>query len=307
MNLLETRMAYQTGQLNKPEFIDAMHVLHTRLFEYSEYLHDTDIASIEITDAQVLITSRSTGIRMICDKSNKRAAPIEILNFGSYEKDYSNMMLRLSEPNFCIFDIGANIGWYTLLIAKTFRAAKVHAFEPLPETYNTLVKNIEINHALNVCLHNFGFWDSAGKIIFYFPAGGSDNASAANLSGRDDVYCFECQVRTIDDFVSENTLNVDLIKCDVEGAELLVLKGGIRTIRLHKPILFAEMLRKWSAKFNYHPNEIITLLNKFGYHCYTVRGNCLQEFDRMTDSTLDTNFCFLHREKHALQISSLVL
>ena len=93
-------------------------------------------------------------------------------------------------------------------------------------------------------------------------------------------------------------MTVDFIKCDVEGAELLVFKGGLNTIKRDKPIIFSEILRKWSAMFNYDPNEIFDLFKSEGYLAFTVNTNVLLPFCRMDESTVETNFFFLHAEKH---------
>lgn len=63
--------------------------------------------------------------------------------------------------------------------------------------------------------------------------------------------------KKMDDWNKENNIYPDFIKCDVEGAELLVLKGGEETLKSKKPVIFIELIRKWAQKFNYHPNEVI--------------------------------------------------
>jgi hypothetical protein len=67
---------------------------------------------------------------------------------------------------------------------------------------------------------------------------------------------------------------------------------------INKQLIFTEMLRKWSAKFNSHPNEIIDLLSGIGYRCFATRENHLIEIFSMDESTIETNFFFLHSEKH---------
>jgi hypothetical protein len=113
------------------------------------------------------------------------------------------------------------------------------------------------------------------------------------------VQTFQCQVRTLDSFTAETGTRVDFIKCDVEGAELLVFQGGIETIRRDKPVVLSEILRKWSAKFNYDPNEIFALFREIGYQVYTAHGGKLVEFGLMDENTIPTNYFFLHPEKHA--------
>jgi hypothetical protein len=71
--------------------------------------------------------------------------------------------------------------------------------------------------------------------------------------------------------------------------------------------VFAEMLRKWSEKFNYHPNEIIELFRSIGYGCFHVTNNKLKEIAEMTDETIETNFFFLHLEKHVNELNELLL
>lgn len=303
MSLFEVKAKYQTGVLAKAQYIDEMHVLHHALFEYADFMTATDMARIEITDHQVVMVSRASGVKIICDRFNKRLAPLEILNFGAYEKIDSDMILRLIKPGDIVLDVGANIGWYALNIARLTSAAQVLAFEPVPTTFAALQANIQLNQVTNITALNLGFSDHAGEAVFYFPPGGSDNASAANLSEREDVQTARCQMTTVDEFAAARQLSINFIKCDVEGAELLVFQGAVETLRRSRPIIFTEMLRKWSAKFNYHPNDIIKLLSELGYRCFTAKGARLMEFLKMDDTTLETNFFFLHVDQHAAEIS----
>src|SRR5262249_23837472 len=98
----------------------------------------------------------------------------------------------------------------------------------------------------------------------------------------------------------------DFIKMDVEGAELMVIRGGRETINRAKPKIFAEMLRKHAATFHYHPNDIIDFLATEGYRCFTARAGRVEEFLRMDEETIETNFVFLHADRHATSISQLL-
>jgi hypothetical protein len=81
-----------------------------------------------------------------------------------------------------------------------------------------------------------------------------------------------------------------------------VFQGGKKTIQNDLPIVFSEILRKWSAKFNYDPNEIFQFFYALNYQAFTVRGGVLLPFQAMNEETLETNFFFLHRIKHATLI-----
>lgn len=180
------------------------------------------------------------------------------------------------------------------------------AFEPIPSTFDQLKENVKINNLNNIKIYNFGFSNREAELTFYLEPEASVSASAANISNKSDVEKVLCLVKKLDDFVNNYGIKPDFIKCDVEGAELHVYQGGIETINRYKPIIFTEMLRKWSAKFNYHPNQIIDLLSDIGYKCFVVKDKYLSEIYKINDDTLETNFFFLHMNKHASQIFNLV-
>jgi FkbM family methyltransferase len=306
MNINETRDSYLIGDISKPEYIKKMYQKHHyMLFEYAEYIRQTNISSIEILDDKVIFSSRDKGIKMISPKGEHRVAPIETLNFLDYESSDSEMIMRLISPDDCIIDIGANMGWYSINIAKTFPNSMVYAFEPIPKTYSYLLQNIEINQINNIKSFQFGLSNEQKDLTFYFYPEGGVNASLANVSEREDVELINCHVERLDDFTKSNNLKVNFIKCDVEGAEIFAFRGGIETIKRDQPIVFTEMLRKWAAKFNYHPNEIITLFSELGYQCFVTANDKLVEFFIMDENTVETNFFFLHHEKHANKIKNL--
>lgn len=303
MNKLnKIKLDYQNGSITKAQFIQLMHEVHAGLFEYADFLKKTDIKKIEISDGLVIMTSRKADIKMICDKDDKRIAPIEILNFNNYEENDFKLVLKLIKNNFSVFDIGANFGWYSLNIAHYFPDCKVYSFEPILRTFNYLVDNIKLNNSKNIKLYNFGFSNEEKEIIFYYHPMESGNASLVNLSDSNKTEETKCLVKKMDDFIGEIDKRVDFIKCDVEGAELLVFQGAINSIEKYKPIIFTEILRKWSKKFNYQPQDIIDLLLKIGYYCFVSNGGRLKKIDIIDDNTQETNFFFLHSEKHSEEI-----
>ena len=127
------------------------------------------------------------------------------------------------------------------------------------------------------------------------------------MNNRDDVNVSKCKVTTLDEFTEKFSLKLDFIKCDVEGAELLVFKGGEKTIARELPIIFSEILRKYSSKFNYNPNDIFTFFRSLGYRAFTVKEEYLTEFKEMDESTIETNFFFLHEFKHSNKIKKFCI
>lgn len=299
ISLNKTISQYKQGIIDKQTYIQTMYdEHHATLFDYAGYLAKTNIKKIEIENGQVIMTSRDHGIQIACMEKDFRIAPIETLNFLDYEKHESDMMENLISDGENFFDIGANIWWYSINIAALRRQSSIYCFEPIPKTYANLQQNIKLNSIDNISAHNFWFSDQTGEFTFYYYPEWSGNASSANVTGRTDLETVKCKVRTLDDFTAETKIRVDFIKCDVEGAEFFVFKGAINTIARDKPVIFSEILRKWSAKFNYNPNEIFDLFRAQGYEAFTVNGKYLSKFWSMDENTIETNFFFLNLEKH---------
>ena len=301
--LNEIKLSYKNGLITKAQYITQMHEVHQDLFGYSAYIKDTDIQKIEISDDLVIMTSRMDGIRMVCDKDDERIAPIEILNFNHYEENDFSMVLGLIKNGSSVFDIGANFGWYSLNVAKRFPDCKIYSFEPIPKTFGYLKANVDLNGFNNININNFGFADEEKEISFYYYPAGSGNASLANLSELSNQEEVRCSIKKLDDYMEKNAAAaIDFIKCDVEGAELLVFKGGLKSIEKYKPIIFTELLRKWAKKFNYHPNEVVELLQGMGYVCFVSSEGKLKKINAIDDLTVETNFFFLHADKHSDEI-----
>src|SRR3989344_7668310 len=206
-SMSSTQKRFIDGACAKPDYINEMYdQFHSQLFEYAEWLAGTNVGSIEISDGKVVMTSRDSGVKIVCPKLDKRVAPVEILNFGEYELIDSNMILELVEAGSCVLDIGANMGWYALNIAKLKPDTTVHAFEPLISTYAALTENVRLNGLTNIHTYNYGFSSKKQDLEFFFYPEGSGNASSANLSGRDDVQKVVCHVEVLDEALPELNL-----------------------------------------------------------------------------------------------------
>lgn len=311
MNIKKTKNEYKEQKISKGNFIDKMHEFHRVLIDFSENLKDTEIAKIEIYDYKVIFTSRATdyhpgGCKFFVDIVDKRITPVDTFNFDIYEKDDSEMLFKLVNEGDTIFDIGANIGWYSNHLAKQFPNSIIHSFEPIPETFNQLSANTELNRATNIRLNNLALSSKKEKLFFYYSPTVTGASSSKNITENHNMTKLELETETIDNFMIANSITkLDFIKCDVEGAEYFVYQGGFETFKKHKPIIFSEMLRKWSAKFGYHPNDIIEYFLQFGYECYISSNGKLNLINQIDEDTVETNFFFLHPIEHADKIKKL--
>lgn len=286
---------FTEGKISKKDLITKLHYFHSILFEYSKNLNDTQIKKIIIEDNKVLFNLNNDLVFEI-DEFDKRTAGIESFNFDTYEPELSDILLKLSSQCEYVFDVGANIGWYSLHFSIN-KKTKIYSFEPISAIYEQLNKNIRLNNKKNINTFNIALSDNQGDVEFFYDPRNATASSEKNILDSN-IKPVKCKQVSLDFFMKKNKIRkIDLIKCDVEGAEIKVIKGGLNSINLHKPVIFLEMLRKWSAKFDYHPNDIINLLRKLDYECYSV-GEKIISINEISESTIPTNFMFLNRIKH---------
>lgn len=295
------KLAAEGGEISREDFWLLMQEWHLALRAYQELIGGGDVSAIEIVPEELRVVT-AAGIKLVWHPEDLRTAPNILINTGTYEPVESAALMRAATGASVICDIGANIGHYALNWAKVVApGGTIHAFEPVPSTYERLVRNVALNDAGDIVrVNKQGLGDERTIVTFHLPAfSGSGAASIKDLHPEEESVQVEAQVDTLDAYFDANGLDrCDLAKIDVEGAELLVVRGGMRTIVAHKPLLFIELLRKWSKPFGYHPNDVIALLGQIGYQCYCHEGLELRRFVEMTDETVQTNFFFAHPDRH---------
>ena len=282
---------------SKNDYIDHMYAtLHRPLEIAQEYLQDNAIESIHIYPDVLYYTERNNGIKLIFLPGDKRCYPLEIFNFGVYERKLRSTYLKLFQDCKSFLDIGANAGYYSILCRLHNPAAEIHAVEPLSTTYNLLLKQLDLNGIRDINTHQIAISNtSATTNIYYYPQGLGNTSLRIldqNLHSESEVVT----TITLDDLSNQYiTTPCDLIKCDVEGAERLVLQGGSNLLQQDLPVVHLELLRKWSKPYNYHPNDVVELLDSFGYAMYTVQyDDCPRRLKHITEDEEETNFFFVH-------------
>lgn len=138
------------------------------------------------------------------------------------------------KPGNSVLDIGANVGFYSILASrKVGSSGRVYAFEPVERNIRFLNRHIEINKATNVTVVDAACGREAGEAEFF--AGPNPAMGSLQKVGGES---FRVRIITIDEFVAAENISPDVIKIDVEGAELDVIIGAEQTLRRSRPVIF---------------------------------------------------------------------
>ena len=301
------RDAYEQGDLNREQFWQTMRDQHRRLAAYPPLLGKSEVAAIRVTDAGLTVELDS-GLKFFWNPENLREPVSVAVNHGTYEPFEGRLLARCAERASLAVDAGANIGWHAIRMAANMTCGRVVAYEPVGETAAMLHANIALNGlADRITVVCGGLADRAGSGELFLPSDtGHVGASLRNLHPDEAASRVVVRLSTLDEaFPADASESLDLLKCDVEGAELSVLQGGRAVIERHRPVLFLELLRKWSSAFGYHPNEVIEWTRTFGYECWAAGTERLRRCEVIDDSTSETNFLFALPERDAAMLAEV--
>lgn len=306
MTLSQLRRRYRQGELGKPQFIAEAMVLHRAFFAHAEALSGTDVHEVRVTPEGLCFTLGAERIRLWCPSGESRVVPVEVLNFGAYEPFETAVLDRLLPAAGDFIDAGASLGWHALRWAQRLPGVRVHAFEPVPGTCAWLARNVAENDlADRVAVHPLGLSNVEGAADFFVSPGQGINASLANVAAAADAQRVAGRVTRLDGFVHRQRIAPVFLKCDVEGAELLLLQGAEDLLAQHRPIVFAELLRKWCAPFGHHPNDVLALMAAHGYRAFALGDQRVRPIAAVDGATPETHYLFLHAGAHGAALHTL--
>ena len=205
-----------------------------------------------------------------------------------------------------IFDVGANIGIYSLISAKENPTANIFAFEPAPANVGRITKNLSLNQASKVQVQAVAVGNEKGSLTFTVPANNSISSVAsafeAHASSFDNLPQKQIEVPLInlDSFVQEKGTAPQLMKVDVELFEYEVLQGAEQMLRQHQPALMMELFHV-PSKIERNPKlqgvlqpdhnqRIETLLKNCGYHFYLISNKGLLKVNSLGHYPDNSNY-----------------
>jgi FkbM family methyltransferase len=222
-----------------------------------------------------------------------------IRQYGVWEKYCSEVMLELikKENNLMFIDIGANIGYFSLLMASN--SIECLSFEPIDENYLLFEKSIAENNFTNIKLFKVGLGESDCEKKFYIFPNNMGMCSSENKTIKDEKHSRIISIKPIDSYI-ELINKPSIVKIDVEEAELYVLKGMEKVLSSGKvKYLILEI-----SKYN---DELFDILNRHGYTTVVNIG-----FDPQNSSNPSNISChkienssYLQNENYFFSIFSL--
>lgn len=200
----------------------------------------------------------------------------QLLALGCFEKKDTEFLKTAIKQNWTCLDVGANIGYYTLLFSKLASQGKVYAFEPVPLNHHILKANTHLNNASNVFIENIALGTQAGRSRFFLSED-SGFSSFRNTKQQPVKQVIIVNVQALDNYIKDRQIRkVDFIKIDVEGAEKLILEGAKNVLQNLRPKMMLIELGKGNLKiYNETANSVIDFLKQYGYQPYNLKNNKL--------------------------------
>lgn len=177
-----------------------------------------------------------------------------------------------------VFDIGAHIGLVTLPIASTISAkGTVFAFEPGTSNRKFLEQHLRINEIKNVKVVADLIGEKSNNAADFYQSSSDSGMNTITETGRRKGYKHTVVRQiTLDEFCSLHQLQPQLMKIDVEGAELRVLKGAIKVLYQHKPTIFLSVHPRHITESGGSTEELEQFIEKIGYRVFDLDGNTVR-------------------------------
>ena len=213
-----------------------------------------------------------------------------IINSGIWENDSTNIVNRLVKPNDFVLDIGANIGYYTILFSKLVgKNGKVFAFEPTKDYYNVLKSNLKANNITNCESFQIGFSDKDEQLKIFL---GQHSASIYEIGDQKQIQSELINLMALNTFVLNNNIKkIDFIKIDVDGHEPRILEGAWESLEKFNPIILLEISHLHYLEAGFNAWDFYKTLKDKNYLIYSEK-NLLEIKDKTSFLIECANFAY---------------
>lgn len=225
-------------------------------------------------DQEILLCDFDKNLKLYVNLSDHIGS--QIFWYGRYSVDVLSLADRLLQRADVVLDVGANLGEFSVFAAKRVPDGVVHAFEPAQKLFSLARRNIEANGFNQAHVHGVGLSDHPGKFPIYKAttcgADGSVNDGLNSLFNGAGLEVSETiEVVRLDDWCGQHRVaRLDLIKMDIEGAELSALKGGEKILRRLKPKMIVEVNETTCQRAGYRSRDLVDYIVGLGYEILNI-------------------------------------
>lgn len=234
-------------------------------------------------------------IKCICYPNNSHFSTLVLYTIFP---EYGEMMMveKFLKKDDIFLDVGANIGAYSLIAASKITRGKIYAFEPSVNCLPILYENISLNQIENkIQVIEKVVSDKTGFLDFDISSVSDYNHMSYSNSEKAVV---KLPSITLDDFILENKIpHIKLIKIDVEGTELLVLRGLQKSLKSQLVDILIVEVSEWTSKrFTFSPADVFKFLEEYGFNLYYFDPKYkLKKFDNTLEG--NWNIIAIHKSK----------
>lgn len=212
------------------------------------------------------------------------------LKANVYENETSVLFKKLVRRGMRVVDLGANIGYYSLLASRLVgKNGHVYAFEPVTQNLDYLKKNVELNNCLNVIIVPMAVGEITREMLFQQY---SDHTLGHLIPNADENNSLLVKVQAVrlDDFMADqNWPRIDFVKADVEGGEVAALKGMTETCKRNSHLhMLLEYNPKALERAHYTGKDFVTTVSKLGFSTVQIPEQNMKQIP--VDSLLEYQY-----------------
>ncbi|WP_236622282.1 FkbM family methyltransferase [Novipirellula maiorica] len=183
-------------------------------------------------------------------------------------------LLNCLQPGHVFFDVGANIGYFSLLASRLVGdSGRVVSFEPSARALSKLTAHLCLNRCSNVTVCSQAMGESVHTEQLHWAPESNIGGSTIARGKPSQGYSESIFIRRLDDVADEMQLAPDLIKLDIEGFELFALRGAQKLLAEHHPTVVCELTNQFLHDHGQSGSEMLCLMRDLGYEAWLLNLN----------------------------------
>lgn len=184
-----------------------------------------------------------------------------------HEKAVTELLIKVCKSAKCFIDVGTNLGFFTCVISKLYPNIFVYGFEMDKNSFDLLRKNVKLNDVKNVEINNLAISDKEGQVYFKRQDQPDPTLSITSKKINETI---PAESISLDSFFEDKKIKPDVLKIDVEGSEMLILKGMKKLLTDFSLKLFIEIHPHRWQPFGTTFHELFSFLSDLGYQLFEI-------------------------------------